>query len=156
MKNREKFVKEILDIVCNGDAIAVTKDNQVVNCEDCCCERCLFYKKDTYSGYCDTEEIVKWSESEYIEKPTITSREKKFLDLLLPRWKYIVRDKNTSLYVFTTIPRKATDCWSIKDISSNYCHVFKDLLGEMFNFIKWEDEEPWSIEDLKKLEVRDK
>lgn len=24
-----------------------------------------------------------------------------------------------------------------------------------FDFIKWEDEEPWSIEDLKNLEVRD-
>ena len=23
-----------------------------------------------------------------------------------------------------------------------------------FDFIKWEDEDPWSIEDLKKLEVK--
>ena len=27
--------------------------------------------------------------------------------------------------------------------------------GNIFDFIKWEDEAPWSIEDLKKLEVKD-
>ena len=30
MKNKEKFAKEILDIACSGDVIAVTKDNKVV------------------------------------------------------------------------------------------------------------------------------
>lgn len=29
------------------------------------------------------------------------------------------------------------------------------MVGNMFNFIKFENEEPWSIEDLKKLEVKD-
>lgn len=29
------------------------------------------------------------------------------------------------------------------------------MYGSMFDFIKWEDEEPWSVEDLKKLEVKD-
>lgn len=28
------------------------------------------------------------------------------------------------------------------------------MYGSMFDFIKWEDEEPWSVEDLKKLEVK--
>lgn len=150
MKNREKFAKEILDIVCNGGNIGVDKTtNKPIDCDYLGCNNCAI------GGDCITR-IKEWSESEYIEKPTITSKEMAFLNLLLPRWKYIVRDKNTSLYVFTTIPRKATDCWSVKDISNDYCHVFKDLLGEMFNFIKWEDEEPWSIEDLKKLEVKDK
>lgn len=149
MKNREKFAKEILDIACNGGSIGVDKTtNKPIDCDYLGCKNCAI------GGECITG-IKEWSESEYIEKPTITSKEKAFLNLLLPRWKYIVRDKNTSLYVFTTIPRKATDCWSVKDISNDYCHVFKDLLGEMFNFIKWEDEEPWSIEDLKKLEVKD-
>ena len=29
------------------------------------------------------------------------------------------------------------------------------MYGNIFDFIKWEDEEPWSIEDLNNLEVRD-
>ena len=35
------------------------------------------------------------------------------------------------------------------------CYISKKLFGDMFDFIKWEDEEPWSIEDLKNLEVKD-
>ena len=42
MKNKEKFAKEIIDIVCKGGTIAVTKDNKVVNCDDISCEKCLF------------------------------------------------------------------------------------------------------------------
>ena len=41
-------------------------------------------------------------------------------------------------------------------ISDYACHDMpKDMYGSMFDFIKWEDEEPWSVEDLKKLEVKD-
>lgn len=39
--------------------------------------------------------------------------------------------------------------------NSNYFYVSRDMYGNMFSFIKWEDREPWNIEDLKKLEVRD-
>ena len=38
--------------------------------------------------------------------------------------------------------------------NTNYFYVSRDMYGNMFDFIKWEDEKPWSIEDLKKLEVR--
>ena len=37
----------------------------------------------------------------------------------------------------------------------DYYYISNNLFGNMFDFIKWEDEEPWSIEDLKKLEVKD-
>ena len=42
MKNREKFAKEIVDIACNGRSIAVTKDNEVVCCDNINCESCMF------------------------------------------------------------------------------------------------------------------
>lgn len=45
------------------------------------------------------------------------------------------------------------ELWITED--SNYFYVSRDMYGNMFNFIKWEDEAPWGIEDLKKLEVRD-
>ena len=37
----------------------------------------------------------------------------------------------------------------------SYYYIFKELFGDMFDFIKWEDEKPWLIEDLKKLEVKE-
>ena len=156
MKNREKFAKEILDVACKCDTIAVTQENKVVCCGDINCSQCLFGKKDNYVYYCDDEKRMQWSESEYVEKPTITSREKKFLDLLLTKWKYIARDENKNLYVFDSLPIKGYDGWRIENISMcDYCYISKKLFGDMFDFIKWEDEKPWSIEDLKKLEVKD-
>lgn len=149
MKNREKFAKEILDIACKGDTIAVTEDNKVVCCMDINCEQCLFHKGDDYGGYCDDTERIRWVESEYIEKPTITSREKNFLDLLLPNYKYIAKDKNGFLLAYTEKPIKILETWGIAN-----CALI-NMFDIKFDFIKREDEEPWSIEDLKNLEVRD-
>lgn len=153
MKNREKFAKGILDLACEGKIIAVTKDNKVVCCGDINCSQCLFGKKDNYVYYCDDEKRMQWSESEYVEKPTITSREKNLLDVLLPSCKYIARDNNNELYIYNEKPtRRYCDWYSDDDI---LCRISTRFFGNMFDFIKWEDEKPWSIEDLKKLEVKD-
>ena len=148
MKNREKFAKEIIDVACKGGTIAVTKDNKVVDCDDITCEECLFNINYNECD-CDNNAIERWAESEYVEpKPTITSREKNFLDLLLPNYKYIVRDKNGFLLVYKEKPIKILETWGIANCA--LIHMF-DI---KFDFIKREDEKPWSIEDLKKLEVR--
>lgn len=150
MKNREKFAKEILDIACNGGVIAVTKDNKVVCCGDINCEQCLFHKTNYYESYCDYEATMRWAESEYVEKkPTITSREKNFLDLLLPNYKYIAKDKNGFLLAYTEKPIKILETWGMAN-----CALI-NMFDIKFDFIKREDEEPWHIEDLKKLEVKD-
>ena len=154
MKNREKFAKEILDIACNGGVISVTKDNTVVCCRDMTCEQCLFHKEDFYWYHCDDTERIRWSESEYVEKPTITLREKNFLCSLLSNFKYIARDSNDALYIYYNKPkRNSMDNWIVDD--NNYYYVSRDVYGNMFDFIKWEDEKPWLIEDLKKLEVKE-
>lgn len=154
MKNREKFAKEILDIACNGGVIAVTKDNKVVCCRDINCEQCLFHKTNYYESYCDYEATMRWAESEYVEKNLQLHQEKKnFLDaLLLLSNCYIARDEDNSLYVYYDKPIRGNKLW----ISDYACHDLpKDMYGSMFDFIKWEDEEPWNVEDLKKLEVKD-
>lgn len=163
MKNREKFAKEILDIACNGRSIAVTKDNKVVYCSDIPCESCMFDSCGKHIGRVQVclDQLREWSESEYVEKPKITLREEKFLSLLISKWKYLGRGKDKTLYVFDSLPIKETDGWSqrnyiIKNGTTCDCYyISKKLFGDMFDFIKWEDEEPWLIEDLKKLEVKD-
>ena len=148
MKNREKFAKEILDIACKGGRLAVIKGNKVIDCDGISCEQCLFSKFDIFARCCDEEAPMKWAESEYVEKPTITSREKNFLDLLLPNYKYIARDKNGFLLAYTEKPIKILETWGIAN-----CALI-NMFDIKFDFIKREDEEPWSIEDLKKLEVK--
>lgn len=156
MKNREKFAKEILDIACCGRSMAVTKDNEVVCCDNINCESCMFDMVEHIgrSQVC-RDQLREWSESEYVEKPTITSREKNFLDALLSDCKYIARDSNNNLYIYYNKPRRNSmnESWTIDD--GNYFYVSRNMYGNMFNLIKWEDKEPWSIEDLKKLEVKD-
>lgn len=155
MKNREKFAKEILDIVCEGGSLAVTKDNKVVNCDNVNCGQCLFYKTDDYGSYCDGNSLYRWAESEFVEKHTITSREKKFLDALLPSCKYIARDGNNQLYIYGKKPIREDKSESWVPDNSNYYCATRDIFGNMFDFIKWGDVEPWRIEDLKKLEMRE-
>lgn len=150
MKNREKFAKEILDIACKGNRFGVTKAGEIISCPETDCIECLF--NDGYD--CDIS-LEQWSESEYLEKPTITSKEKAFLDLLLPKWKYIERDKNNELYVyqFKSTCNDGSRGWILNN--GIYYRIPVDMYGNMFAFIKWKDEEPWDIEDLKKLEVKD-
>lgn len=156
MKNREKFAKEILDLACRSVNIAVTKGNKIVYCSNTPCESCMFDDCGKHIGRSKecADRFYEWSESEYVEKPTITSREKMFLDLILPKWKYIARGEDKHLYVFDSLPSKTDHGWYVE---CDYCYIYisKKLFDDMFDFIKWEDEEPLSIEDLKKLEVRD-
>lgn len=163
MKNREKFAKEILDIACKGESVAVTRDNKVVCCNDIDCESCIFDSCDKHIGRSQAcyDRVREWAESEYVEEPTITLREEKFLSLLILKWKYLVRGKDKSLYVFNSLPIKETDGWSqrnyiIENGTTCDCYyISKKLFGDMFDFIKWEDEKPWLIEDLEKLEVKE-
>lgn len=154
MKNREKFAKEILDIACKGDTFSVTKSGEITFCDRFKCDMCKF-ADSTGEKSCRTKRYG-WSESEYVEKPTITSREKNFLDALLPNFKYIARDSNDRLYIYYNKPkRNSMDNYWIPDDGYYYYYVSSNMYGNMFDFIKWKDEEPWSIEDLKNLEVRD-
>lgn len=152
MKNREKFAKEILDIACKGNHFGVTKACEIISCTETDCEKCLF--NDDID--CDVS-LEQWSESEYIEEPkyTITSREKKFLDILAPDCKYIARDGNNRLYIYGKKPIREDKSESWVPDNSNYYCATRDIFGNMFDFIKWGDMEPWRIEDLKKLEVRE-
>lgn len=146
MKNRKKFAKEILDIACKGDSFSVTKSGEITFCDRFKCDMCKF-NDSTGEKSCRTKRY-EWSESEYVEKHTITSKEKKFLDLLLPNYKYIAREKNGFLLVYTEKPIKILETWGLANCA------LMNMFDIKFDFIKWEDKEPWGIEDLKKLEVK--
>lgn len=61
MLNKEKYAKEILDIVCNtGDFPAVIK-NKPIECNNIECKNCNLYDYD----YSCSEKFVEWANSEY-------------------------------------------------------------------------------------------
>lgn len=146
MKNKEKFEKEIMEVACSGDSIAVTKGSErIVKCGSIACSECLFAPPNC------VKEIREWAEQEYIEKPVISKRDRAFLEYLGKDLKYITRDKSEALFVYERAIEKGKYGW-VYDSG-----VLKNLRGIAVDFpmVKWSDDSPWLIEDLKKLEVVD-
>ena len=64
MLNKEKYAKEILDIVCSGNVVG-KRNGHLCPCANIHCSDCEFNKCDT--SICN-EEFTKWANSEYKER----------------------------------------------------------------------------------------
>lgn len=145
MKNKEKFAKEIVEIACDGGEIAISKETRKpVPCDGCRCIDCALSEK-----YGCSNAFREWAESEYIEKPVISKRDRAFLEYLNVNIGCITRDMDCSLFAYISKPRKNTNSW----ISNGELCKSLRMLNIDFPMIKWSDDEPWLIEDLKNLEV---
>ena len=145
MKNKEKFAKEIAEIACDRGEIAISKETRKpVPCDGCRCIDCALSEK-----YGCSNAFREWAESEYIEKPVISKKDRAFLDYIGTGINYITRDMDCSLFAYISKPRKNTNSW----ISNGELCKSLRMLNIDFPMIKWSDDEPWLIEDLKNLEV---
>ena len=153
MNNKEKFAIDIAEIACNNNSFAIDKRTEkVCSCNYVRCDNCLFYDKNG----CDTTRR-EWADSEYVKKPVISKKDRAFLDYLRENNKYIARDKNGNLFVYETKPRKAGMCWSMNgSLVCDSCLYLNRHFDVDFPMVKWNDSEPWKIDDLEKLEVVDK
>lgn len=164
MTNFEYYKEQIQGLVNDGLDFSVSKyDGQMRPCSEVCgkfTHSCIFShcNSDDGSGCCVTRKI-KWLYEEHVEKPTITKQEKAFLEICKPEC-YIARDKSGKLYLYNNKPVKEYNEWHNYDAYllniSHYNEVMFAINNEddIFPFIKWEDEEPWKVEDLLKLEVK--
>ena len=151
MKNKEKYAKEIVELACDGNRIAVVRQTgEFRSCYETACIECLFHSSD--KGHC-RERTREWAESEYIEKSVISKRDRAFLECLEEEYKYIARDKNDVLYAYNAEPCKARESWS-SGCSDDWFRL-NHRFDVNFPMVKWEDSEPRLIEDLKRLEVVD-
>lgn len=148
MKNREKFKDEIVDIACKGGTIAVAKTSyEPVDCNSIECATCLFYG----CGGC-SEALIEWARREYKKPAVISCKDILFLDFIKDNYEYIARDKDGSLFAYVTTPKKYQD----RDIWLDSSGVGLYNFNIDFPMIKWEDEQPRKISDLKKLKVVEK
>lgn len=140
MKNWKKYEKEIKEF---GLAFAVLKgSNEVVGCSiknPFGCEECLFYE-DNSCG----KGKSKWLYSDYKEPVVLTDDEQKLCELLSEGW--IARDENGDVYFYVFKPRKGVNMW-LEGVGTNITGLFPQC---KFEFIKWEDEEPYSVKELVK------
>lgn len=82
------------------------------------------------------------------EDLTITSAEKVLLENVEKKYRYIARDHDSTLFLFEkkTIKEK----WMWVRTTDSYTSSFT-IYSHLFPMVKWEDEDPWLIEDLLKL-----
>ena len=145
MTNKEKYAKEIVELACDGDGVAVDKrTGKVDSCNCVLCKNCMFDD----SRDCDKAKR-EWAESEYIEKPVISKSDRAFLEYLGENAKWMTKENGSEISVWMTKPNKDkyTNMWT--DGLYNCLSTF----NIDFPMVKLRDSEPWLIEDLKKLEV---
>lgn len=148
MTNFEFYKDEIAKIVAKGDDIALL-NGKPVGCNDVPCDDC------DRNGSCYEHYIIGWLYAEHVEKPKINKRTKEFFDMIETGW--VARDKIGSLFVYadTNKPKKGYSLW-VESSTDDMMRLKEAILPFLtLDFIKWEDEEPWSVEDIRNLEVED-
>ena len=143
MTNFEYYKEEILNIINDGNSLGVCK-GKPVKCTSIECSECISSDEQG----CD-KGIYPWLYAEHKEQPKLTKKERQFCELVETGW--ISRCKNGNLCIYSRKPTKLTNCWF-----SNYDNYADLTLFKLdFSFITWDDAEPWSVEDLLKLEVEE-
>lgn len=121
-------------------------DGKVVACNATICGKCDFFHDESC-----LQSVVKWLMSEYKEEPVLTEREKHFVEFVQGGW--IARDeKYNTLYWYSDKPTKDANEWQ------GACFTWQlnaQPVIHLFPFITWEDEEPWAVEELRKLKVQE-
>lgn len=85
-----------------------------------------------------TCEEVLWERK---ETPKLTEDEKVILKNINKTFKWIARDIDGILYIYTSKPKKGITMWESDGLPMiSFDHLFQ--------FIKWEDDEPYLIEEL--------
>lgn len=160
MTNFEKYKDEILNFIddCKFFDCSVAVDLTTGKPEKCCkidCNKCLFRNSNCNQG------LIKWLYEEYkelkIETPKLSKFEFDFCNTVL--YGYIVRNEDGDLVLFKREPVR-----KFATISSKYGY-WTDSYDEydsgisinitLFPFITWNTSKKWSVEELRKLEVKE-
>ena len=148
MNNLEKWKAHIEKYNYN---FALKKDGTPMLCVKNRCEECYFNHGDLYN--CSANK-TKWMQEEYIEAPTLTECERKFCELVDDSG-FIARSQLGEIGYFLNKPIKVGCGWISLESEDFEDAIFLEMFFKncKFSFISWDDEEPWSIEELLKLPV---
>lgn len=148
MTNFEKYKDEILEITNKGNDIA-SIEGKIIECKVDGCENCDFNSERRYGISCNAR-MLSWLYEE--AKPTLTPEERVFCEVVSKGC--ITRNdaKDLCYWHGGRKPEKYINHNEWRGRAGVYCIGLKD---DLFPFVTWEDEEPWNVEDLLKLEVCD-
>lgn len=152
-KMKKVTIKKKLRDLTKEEAINYFKNCGSLECAECTLKnvKCtvnnefFWYKhKEMFSDKFLDQEIEIEVEKKEVK---LTEDEKVILRNLPEKYKYIARDKiNDDLYLFESKPFKQENIW----FGQNSFVKKIDIYNHLFQFIKWEDKEPYLIEDLLK------
>ena len=136
------------------------ENGKLIVCEGFCykCKYCdLSNEKNPNDGLsaCMNRKL-KWLMSEYKPEPFLTAREKHFVECVEDGW--LTKSKSNIITWWEKKPsRDGKHGWIVTDTSGFVYlqEIHPCAFGDMFPFITWEDEEPWAVEDLRKLKVEE-
>ena len=147
----EHYRSEIEAVIEKGCGFGLF-DGEIESCHEC--RSCGFSdSNNAFDGKhtCSSRRIG-WLMSEYKPEPVLTAREKHFVEFV--QTGYIARDKSGGMWWHEKKPVKNNGEWQ--------CFAYTMAMnskpykyGKDFPFITWEDEEPWSVEELRELKVEE-
>lgn len=91
-----------------------------------------------------------WLKAEHKEKPKLSDAERVILENIGECYKWISRDANGNLFIYQVPPVKIDKRWFC-NLTSVHISSFV-MFNDLFQFIKWEDTEPYNIQKLLKGE----
>lgn len=140
--NMEHYRGEIEDVLKEKKGGFAIRNGKIEVCQGKPCKECEFRSLHCISGR------MTWLMSEYKPEPVLTEREKHFVEFAQEGW--LARDEGDYLNYFHEEPCKDDEKWLTGDWRMS---LWMMQLNDMFPFITWEDEEPWSVADLRKLKA---
>ena len=138
MRNWEYYKDEIKKYGVNG--FAIEKDGKPTKCQYLNCEDCGF----SSSCVCGYEKAI-FLYQEHKESIKLTRFEFELLKYLKNKgFNFIARDQQPNLvYIYYKKPLKDYNVWC-----EDKGYIPLDEFNDCFQFVKWEDEEPYKIQDI--------
>lgn len=142
--NFQHYEKEILEISKQDDFIALV-NGCIQGCKGTTCRECYFGKMT--GSNCNINRIL-WGYRKYSPTVKLTHLELELLKFYFEKgYQYIAKDNSNALYFYKVCPFKGENIWQSQPTS--YSQFWNDgELGNLFKFIKWEDNEPYVIEGM--------
>ena len=107
------------------------------------------YKRVLHDENVCFDAFVVWANQEYKESTVISYNDRLFLNFIKDEYEYISRDESGCLYAYVSKPEKYE--YNGNWIGGTIAGLYRFNID--FPMIKWSDEQPWKITDLKKLKV---
>ena len=148
MKNKEKYAKEILDVICNYDVVSViAMDKTKMEFKPCGampCGACYFFQHNyPYNKGTCAQNFVHWANSKYMVKKEFSEADKLYVRVM-DKLNWFARDRNGVVYGYVDKPFKNDSVWDVKAGAEEGYELERvsDYTSATFESLSWEDKEP--------------